>query len=368
MDRLTDAFHDQAPLPPDTTGWADVARRRRTIRNSAMAAALFATVLLIPTGLLLSGSDSAIPAAPSSPATAQTPSPSHSEAGGEPPGPDASTATDPANESNPCTALPGGKGVAFNWEPVERLPDGANRVWLCPSPAAPELSLLLPDRPLDHPDKVSSAVELFNSLGEFEGEWPSPGCDRAEVGPYVALYGYPDGRLIPVRGALDSCDPVITGQGDNVRLHSDWVNSKNRPEGETEYYFYGLRGLWPAEQLSSPEGCPAATVNPGKEFPLADAVEGWLCPLDLKAQPFEKLTPQQLESLLASDNGYIGDGGPEPIIRIVLRNREGQVADAWFDGEAFQWAGPLPDENSGPTIFPSKKLAEQLSEAAKRIR
>lgn len=46
---------------------------------------------------------------------------------------------------------------------------------------------------------MSVAVELFNSLSEVEGEWASPGRDRAEVGPYVALYGYPDGRLIPAR-------------------------------------------------------------------------------------------------------------------------------------------------------------------------
>lgn len=236
-DQLSEAFDKAIPDQPPTTGWGAAARRRVARRRTAVAgvAGVAAVAIAVPLAMNLGGGQTLVAEPPPQEAT-------------EPP--DANYPVE-SYEVSECREE-GGTRVEITDLPDGKLPEGAERIWLC---GGGEEGWVVNDTELVGARDpltlgVDRAVEAFNALTFVPGATIDCLGDGAT---YHVVVEYPDGESHVVRGynTPDGCDHFQLADG--------------IVDGGGSDYLALLQELW-AEQRQGrpvPDGsvhlCPAAT-------------------------------------------------------------------------------------------------------------
>ncbi|HHT13794.1 MAG TPA: hypothetical protein GX013_11635 [Propionibacterium sp.] len=183
-DQLSEAFEKAMPEQPATTGWGAAARRRVARRRAAAAgvAGVAAVALAVPMALTLGGGETLVA------------EPSPSEATERP---DANYPVE-SYEVPECREA-GGTRVEVTDLPDGKLPEGAERIWLC---GGGEAGSVVHDTELVGARDaltvgVDRAVEAFNALNYVSGA--AIDC-LGDGSTYHVVVEYPDGESHVVRG------------------------------------------------------------------------------------------------------------------------------------------------------------------------
>ncbi|MDO4783707.1 MAG: hypothetical protein Q3997_01240 [Propionibacteriaceae bacterium] len=317
MTRLGDRFARQAPAPPDPAGWALRARTRYRRRN-LVGLAVAVLVLGIPAGWVLMRD----PGVGGQPVASSAP---------VPPAPDRVELCAPYQDTKRS-------GDPALWLKVNELPRGAVRVWLCDDRVLPNPTQLMPSVPLTDPDAVQRAIRAYNALPREEAEV----CTSDFGTSYYAVYEYPNGVRIPVKGILYGCRTASTGP-DTDRHHR--AGSKRLLDE--------LFALWPKGSVPA-AGCPTATVEPAGRDRLtlaAACLPGQDRRKDATAlsadalEALRKLTPQPDEARF----------GP-PVLKIALIDEANNVTLWDYDGARLR-------DGQGLLASPGEGLVRELADA-----
>lgn len=311
-DQLSEAFEKAMPEQPATTGWGAAARRRVARRRAAAAgvAGVAAVALAVPMALTLGGGETLVA------------EPSPSEATERP---DANYPVE-SYEVPECREA-GGTRVEVTDLPDGKLPEGAERIWLC---GGGEAGSVVHDTELVGARDaltvgVDRAVEAFNALNYVSGA--AIDC-LGDGSTYHVVVEYPDGESHVVRG-------YNTPEGCNHFQLADGI-----VDGGGADYLALLQDLWAEQRESQPAPagdvrlCPATTsvwsIDP------VTLVRGWACTPAVGGS-----TGQQVE-LPPGLTERIVDGlsGTEPGLSVTMVNTSAPgiiLVNGSGDPVTFRW-------------------------------
>lgn len=325
-EKLTDAFDRAVPEQPPTSGWGRKVRGRVARRRAVTGAALGvgAVALAVPLALNLGGSDVVL-------ASPEPVPPTQSSEVGE--GPDYPVES---HERPECREADGTR-VRVTELPGGKLPEGAERIWLCGG--GHEGAVVNDTELVGARDAltvgVDRAVEAFNALNYVEGAAVDCVSDDST---YHVVVEYPGGQTEVVQGfnTPDGCDHFQLGGG--------------VVDGGAQGYLDLLAELW-AEQRAGqpvPEGdvqvCPAATSVWGID--PSSLTRGYACvPAGDEPRMQEELPQELVDRIVEGMSGTERAGtaiNPTAPRLILINEHDDPVTLRWQtfgDGKALVWGG-----------------------------